>query len=121
MRAEKYDEKVSKKSMPMPWDELPEEARTEAMKAVKTRAAAMTMSLELKADGTFSVTGQFGPEAMTAAGTYKVDGEKITVTTTEEDGEAKEEPETFVGTLKDGRVVMRPKENMPFDMVLVKQ
>ncbi|MDJ0522955.1 MAG: DUF5004 domain-containing protein [Planctomycetota bacterium] len=88
-----------------------DEAMAEAMKN-------MNFSAVLNSDGTFHVKEG---DAVKAKGTWKLDGETMTFTTTEEDGKKKDNPEALAGTFKNGTIRFKPEKDMPFDLVFKKQ
>ena len=77
-------------------------------KLAKDAATAMNLNLDIKSDNTFEVAmamsfmGQ--EQKMNAKGKWKLDGEKLSMTTTEEDGKAKTTEDTKVATFKDGKI-----------------
>lgn len=102
-------------SMNKPVEELSEGERMMA----KEQVAKMSFQVELKADGNFQASGQMGPANIDAKGTWKREGDKVSITTTWEDGKEKTEPETKSATMKDGAIHIQ-EEGMPFTMVLRK-
>lgn len=79
---------------------------------LKAMAQQFKLDLTMNADQTFSVGGTTpnpmggDPKKFSAKGTWKVNGASIEMTTTEEDGKAKETPETKTATLKDGALTL---------------
>ena len=98
------------------------EAKTAAVAQMQEAEAQMKnplsgMEATLNEDGTYSMTlkGEVGER-----GTWKLDGTKITFTTTESDGEKVKTPKTNSGTIANGRITYKPDE-MPFNLVFKKK
>jgi hypothetical protein len=85
---------------------------------VKEMLEALEMTLVLKADKTFSVTGNMGGK-FEASGTWALSGQELTVTATHENGKARSEPEVNK-LVYDGTTIRMPKDekSQPFEMVL---
>jgi hypothetical protein len=75
-----------------------EELRAEVVKEM----GEFSLTVDLLAGGRFEASALFFGESQTAEGTYEIDGEKITLVTTHENGEEQENPEKISGTLKEG-------------------
>lgn len=73
----------------------------------KEMADNLQMTAVLNDDNTFEVTGSMMGEKMSAKGTWKLEGEKLHISTTESDGKKKDKPEEQVFTLK-GDVIEMP-------------
>ncbi len=90
---------------------------------VKSMKAEMVIS----EDGTFTadmkmpdpMTGESKSE--TARGTWKLDGDQITITTTEKNGKVDENPDTQSATVKDGVITVPAQGGSPFEMVFRKK
>jgi hypothetical protein len=66
---------------------------------------------KLDSDGTFTMTLSLptmggGGGKQVAKGTYKVEGDKITLTVTEQDGKKTDKPEPKTGTIKNGVITL---------------
>ena len=72
-----------------------------ARKAAEGIETKMQVTLEIKADGTVE-TKQTGLDRQEAKGTWKVDGDKITITTTNEHGTK----DIKTGTIQDGTITV---------------
>jgi hypothetical protein len=79
------------------------------------------VDLEIKADGTWTTTGTMMGSSLDEAGTWKRDGEKLTVTMTMQDGKPPEKSRTVVGSYRDDGIVIRPGEHMPFDLHMIRK
>lgn len=102
------------------------EGLTEEERAVKIARAKesakgfldrMDFEVNLLDDGSFTVMG----ENVDVRGTWEVDGEQITITTTYEDGTELDEPKIRPGRIVDGDIYFRPDETMPFDLILTRK
>ena len=69
--------------------------------------------LVLKADGTFVQTWSIGDEASESRGTWTIDGAKLTLVTTHENGKARTEPEAVVAEHADGTLTFRETIEYP--------
>jgi hypothetical protein len=92
----------------------------EAKATATEQAAAMSLTLVLNADGTSVSTGDMAGSRFTSKGTWTLDGSKLTLTTTEQDGEKDETPETNVATLE-GKVLSIQPEGAPWKFVLTRK
>jgi len=79
----------------------------------------LTMTVTLNADGTANMVADMMGDQNTSSGTWKLDGEAITITATSPG----EEPETINGTVAGGRMTLKSPDGdeMPFDMVFKKK
>jgi hypothetical protein len=78
----------------------------------------MAMTLTLKPDGTFDVEGKMGAK-FTASGTWKREGKNLTITSSVENGKAREQPETTALVYEDGEIRMtKAAAASPVDLVL---
>lgn len=101
-----------------------EKAMAEPMLAMMTKMLdSMTMTVDIKADGTWTSVRNY-PEPPTMkmteekeAGTWVLDGETLTVTSTEENGEKRANPKTRTGTWKGDEIRVR-ETGQPFDSVM---
>jgi len=93
-------------------------ASEEALAQIQSMVDGMSMTLQLKEDGTFEVNGTMGEE-MSASGTWKEEGSEVVLTTTHENGKKREEPD-IVRFTREGTSLRMPKneKDQPFDMVL---
>lgn len=73
----------------------------------------MKVTMVVNADNSFTGTAEGMGNKSTAKGTWKLEGDKLTMTTTEEDGKPKSETEVL--TFKDGLITME-KEGMKMTM-----
>ncbi|OHB76707.1 MAG: hypothetical protein A2Z34_05510 [Planctomycetes bacterium RBG_16_59_8] len=80
------------------------EAAAAMMKMMEEMFKTMKMTLDIKADNSFTVTMEAMGKKSSAKGTWKLAGEKLTMTTTEEDGKAKDSPDNKDLTFKDGKL-----------------
>jgi hypothetical protein len=96
------------------------EMTDEQRQQIEAMIDAMTMTMVLKEDGTFTVDGNLA-EAFSASGTWKADGTKLTLTTTHENEEEQEEPDVREAVIENGSIRMPKDADTPFDMVLRKQ
>lgn len=77
------------------------------------------VDLEIKADGTFEVHAKMqSDQTDVIKGTWTQEGDVITMVETEKNGEPKEDGETIKATLKDGDLMLKPEEEMPFDIIM---
>lgn len=85
---------------------------------VEEMLKALEMTLILKSDGTFAVSGNMGAK-FEASGTWTLAGKELTLTATHENGKARKEPEVNK-LVYDGTTIRMPKDpkSQPFDMVL---
>jgi hypothetical protein len=79
----------------------------------------LTMTVTLNADGTASMVADIMGDQNTATGTWKLDGEAITITAVSPG----EEPETITGTVAGSKMTLKSPDGdeMPFDMVFKKK
>ena len=88
---------------------------------------AMKAEMTLAEDGTYTARMQMknpmsGEEKnQTAKGTWKLEGDKFSLTTVEEDGVAKEVPDVKVAIYKDGKIVIAGEGGAPFNMIFKKK
>ena len=80
----------------------------------------MNIEVTLNADGSFAVKADEDGKGG-AKGTWELDGTKLLVTTTHQNGEKEEKPETLTGKLEGDVITFRPKKDMPFDLILKKK
>jgi hypothetical protein len=102
-------------------EEEKEVARQQIRQQVQQMAGAMQMTVVLSPDGQFSMEGLFMGQKSTAEGTWKLEGEKLFITTTSEDGSPKETPEEKTGIYRDGKIYIGPDDDMPMQIVLNRQ
>lgn len=77
-----------------------------------------SVTVTMKSDGTYKADlGDMGSEE----GTWKLDGETLTITATKSDGNNIPKPDARKGIYKNGQIRYRPDDEMPFDFVLKKQ
>jgi hypothetical protein len=113
----KMEEMMLKQMGPM-LDQMPPEQVAEMKKQMLEGAKDAKVELEVKADGTFKVTAVMQGDTDVTTGTWKQEGDVITFVETGEDGKPKEGGETIKATLKDGNLMLKPDEQMPFDVVM---
>ncbi|MFH0943989.1 MAG: hypothetical protein V2A76_02225 [Planctomycetota bacterium] len=113
-------EGISKQAMSMPG--MTDEMKNQMAEEVKKQAEQMKMELVLAADGTFAMSGDMAGNKMEAKGTWKLEGDKLTMTNTWEDGKDLEEAnyDTVVATFKDGKISFTP-EGAPFSFTLIRK
>ena len=93
---------------------------------VKGMVKAMTGEMTVNADGTYvgvmemanPMSGQ--KETQKGEGTWTLEGDQFSITTTKENGKPKENPDTETATLKDGRITISP-EGGPFSIIFKKK
>ena len=77
-------------------------------KLAKDAANAMNLNLDIKSDNTFEVAMSMSfmgqEQKMNAKGKWKLDGDKLSMTTTEKDGKAETKDDTKVAVFKDGKI-----------------
>ncbi|MCB1044958.1 MAG: hypothetical protein KDC35_18600 [Acidobacteria bacterium] len=117
-------EKAMMDMMAQQMQAVPEEQRAASMEMAKTQMKAtvdaMSMKCVFNSDGTAEFEANMGPQgAQTAKGTWKLDGETLSMTKTHENGEDVED-ETMEATFKDGKIIIQP-EGSPMAVVLVKE
>ena len=95
---------------------MPEEMLKGLLDKAKAQVEKMTVTVELTSDGKATFKAVMGEKTEEATGTYKIDGDKITMTTV--DADSKKE-ESVTGTLKGGVMRIRPPKS-PFEVVLKK-
>ena len=104
----------------------PKDLPPQAMDPVKGMIKSMTGTMTMKADGTFEgVMGMPNPmtgevKSQNAKGTWTLEGEKFSITTTEQDGKVDETPDTETAVLKDGVITVTPG-GAPFKVFFKKQ
>jgi len=103
---------------------IPEEQRGAQMEVAKQAMAAqlesMNMTLTFHSGGTVEYEGNTGMgQSESGKGTWKLEGDQLTMTKTERDGE-KTEPDSMTATYKDDKIIIKP-EGTNFEMVLVKK
>src|SRR5690606_4015002 len=78
----------------------------------------MTMTLTLDADGTASSNMSMMGQTQNASGTWKIDGDSVSITMAEDGGE----PSTATGKLDGDTLEMQPEggDEMPFKMIFRK-
>ena len=114
-------EKESLKALMMSQiSQMPAEMQAAAKAQVEEQVKSVVLEFTMNADGTFSASGNMMGNKFDAKGTWKLEGEKLSITTTTEDGKEKTSPETQVATLSDGKIKIK-EEGMPFEMVLIKK
>lgn len=84
-------------------------------KEMNERMARLKMTMEIKADGKFTAHQDVGDEHNEIAGTWKLDGDKLTMTGKRADGEQ----QTLTGTFQGDKIELTGEENgqkMTFNM-----
>ena len=107
-------------------DNPPEGMPPQALEPMKKMISAMKGEMTMNADGTFEgvmempnpMTGEVTAQA--AKGTWTLEGEKFSITTTEQDGEVDETPDTEVAVMKDGVITITP-DGAPFSIFFKKK
>lgn len=84
---------------------IPEAMRPKVMEGIGNS----TYTVVIKADGTWTSSGTLGPTEQQERGTWTLDGNKITVLVTHEDGKALAKPNTIRGEV-DGDVIRARQE-----------
>ena len=96
------------------------------LEQMKGMLAAIKGEMKVNADGTFTgamempnpMTGK--AESQKAEGTWTLEGDQFSITTTSENGKPKENPDTEVATLKDGLITVSPA-GAPFSIIFKKK
>jgi hypothetical protein len=104
----------------------PEGMPPQALEPMKNMIKGMKGEMTMNADGTFEgvmempnpMTGEVKPS--TAKGTWTLEGEKLSITTTEQDGKPEETPDTETAVLKDGVITVTPA-GAPFSILFKKK
>lgn len=78
------------------------------------------VDMEIKADGTFEVKAKMQGDTDVITGTWSQEGDVITFIEKEENGKPKEDGETIKATMKDGNLLLKPDQEMPFDLIMKK-
>jgi len=90
----------------------------EMIKHLQATIDEMAMTTTLKPDGTFTVSGKMGVK-ISASGTWTLEGDKLLMTATQEEGKKRDDPETSTWIV-DGKTLRmaEKKEGQLFDIVL---
>ena len=100
---------------------LPQDAGPMAdqlLKNMQSMIDGMALTTMIKPDGTFTVNGKMRVK-VSASGTWKLEGDKLLMTATHEDGEKRDDPETSAWIVDGDTLRMaEKKEGQPFDIVL---
>jgi len=78
-----------------------------------------TLEFGIKADGTWTVSGNMAGDVLNESGTWTLSGDQITMKTTKKDGKDVEESKT--GTYQDGAIMIKPDDEAPGEIRLVRQ
>ena len=93
-------------------------ASAEQLEMIGKMVAAMDMTIVVKESGEFTADGQI-EKPFRAEGTWKLEGEALTLTTTSQDGKVRETPKIEAMVYTGDSIRMPRKENVqPFDLVL---
>ena len=113
-------EVISEQAMKMPG--MTDEMKDMALGEAKKQAEQMKLELVLNSDGSLVSTFEIMGNKEEAKGTWKLEGDKLTMTNTWENGEDLEEEDydTAVATYKSGEIHITP-EGAPFSLKLVKK
>jgi len=84
-----------------------EKNMAKTMEEAKKQAEQMKMSLTLEAGGVLTMSGMEGDKEKTGKGTWKIDGDKITLTMTHEDGKEMRKPEAIEGKYDGGEITLK--------------
>jgi hypothetical protein len=93
---------------------------------MKEMIGAIKGKMKVNADGTFTgdmeMPSPMGGEAESqrGEGTWTLEGDQFSITTTSENGQPKENPDTETATLKDGVITVSPA-GAPFSIIFRKQ
>jgi hypothetical protein len=98
-----------------------EAALAQIKQMMKMQIAMMNLGMVLNPDGTFKVDGMMGGQKVSVAGTWTQTGSTVAFTVTHENGEKKAEPETKNAQLEGDAIVLKPDEDMPFAIRMVKE
>lgn len=110
---------MAKKQLPE-GQELSAEQEQQIRAQAKGSMEKMTARLEVDSDGTYQAHTEMGGQKSDSKGTWKLEGKKLTFTTTEEDGKEKKDPEVQTATLENDRIYVADDE-MPFEIVMKRQ
>jgi len=88
---------------------------------VERQVASMKMELNLKDDGTYTVTGGMGGEKFAIKGTWTQDGDNLSFETTEKDGEKLEEPQKGTARIDGDTLFVKPEPGIPFEIAMKKK
>jgi hypothetical protein len=94
------------------------------IKMLEPMLKSMKAEVKFDDDGTFTGTMTMkdpmsGEEkTQVGKGTWKLEGDKLSITTLEEDGKKKDTPDTEVATFEDGVIKIKGEEDAPFSIVL---
>lgn len=107
-------------------DNPPEGMPPQALAPITNMIKAMKGTMTVNADGTYEglmempnpMTGEISTHP--AKGTWTLEGDKFTITTTEQDGEVQETPDTEVAVMKDGVITITP-DGAPFSIFFKKK
>lgn len=80
------------------------EMAAKMIKEMEEAFKSMKMTIDIKSDNSFTATAEVMKEKHTLKGTWKLQGEKLTMTATEEDGKPKDTPDSKDFTFKDGKL-----------------
>lgn len=102
--------------------EVPDAMLQQFKPMIETQAAQQAeqiqLDLEVRSDGSFTVTFASGGEPTTETGTWAADGDTITFTLPPEEGANDPASRTKMAVYQDDNIVMKASEDTPFDMVL---
>ncbi len=77
------------------------------------------IDLDVRPDATWTIGGSIGGKPIDESGTWTLAGDQITMKTTKKDGKDSDESKT--GTYKDGVIMVKPDDDAPGEMRLVRQ
>lgn len=116
----KLDQESMKKDLQAKIDATEDPGEKMGMQMAMGMFEQMTFSITLNADGTASGVANMMGEDDVATGTWTLDGDAIAITMK---GENETVGTTINGTVSGSRITLKPEgeEEMPFNMVLIKQ
>ncbi|MFV1959652.1 MAG: hypothetical protein ACC662_09600, partial [Planctomycetota bacterium] len=102
--------------------DLPPDVLDGTLEMLRDQFGGLEFELVLDIDLTFTVEAVMAEETTEGEGTWTLEGDGVTLTQTEENGESLDEPQVLEGTWKDGTLRLKPDgETAPFEQVLHRQ
>ena len=116
----KMEEMMLKQMGPM-LEQMPAEEVAKMKEQMLSGVKEAKVDLEVKADGTFKVSALMQGDTDVTTGTWTQEGDVVSFVETAENGEPKPDGQTIKATLKDGDLILKPDQEMPFDIIMKKQ
>ena len=113
-------EKMMLEQMGPMLEAMPPEKVEERKKEMLAGMKEARVDLKVNADGTFRVDAKMQGDTDVVTGTWTQEGDVITFVEKEENGKPKADGETIKATLKDGNLLLKPDQEMPFDLIMKK-